>query len=313
MDSRQSSFNNYDNIINQFDNLKYKLNVNINNYKQLKRKYDNLVQVYEHNVNLSNKQNVNRFDSTISPITFNINNSILIKRSSGGSFPRFAFKPDNKIFNGNDYNTIKVTFRWAGNPQSYDYYQLNNKKWCVGIGNGASLCRTTDDLMPPKTGEYVTYTLTSTHSRWINHNLQWLNWVGPSINYNSKYDAVWEFKEIKILINEKYKLKLFNDLKSSYKLINNNINDMNNLIKQLLKYDIIGKNEIKIVWDKMLEKSNELNEDYNNLLITNNNDLNAQKVEQNLFLTTNSIRYTGWIILNIVLITVLIKNITRNN
>jgi hypothetical protein len=307
------SSNKYNNIVTQFDNLKYKLNLDINNYKELKSKYDIYIYnlIYNYSVDLSYKQNINQFDSTISPIIFNkSNNSILIKRSSGGSFPRFAFKSGDNIFRGNDYNRIKVTFRWAGTPESYDYYGLDNKKWCIGIGNYPSLCRTTDAQMPPKTGEYVSYILTSNHGGWTNNNLQWLNWIGPSINYNSNYDAIWEFKEINILMNNTYKDKLFSELKKKYQLVNNTINDMNNVIKQLLGYDIIGKNEIKKTWGKMIEQSNELKKDYNNLLIKD--DLSGQKIEQNSFLILNSIKYTGWILLNIILLTTLIKNI-RNN
>lgn len=81
--------------------------------------------------------------------------------NKGGNFPRFKFKANNAL-KGSIFKKIRITFRWAGSEQSYNYHNLNNKEWCIGKESNLTICRSDSMYLPPKTGEYVTYTITIT-------------------------------------------------------------------------------------------------------------------------------------------------------
>lgn len=301
-----------DNISSDFEYNKSELIQEINNYNSLKLKYNNMINSSSENVTL-NSANFKRPDTSIDNIKYtNVLGSpptIQITRSNGGSFPRFFFKKNNKkrLFRG-----IYITFRWAGTKEAYDYNNLNNKKWCLGLGDYNNNCRTSEFNMPPKSGEYVTYYVPITNKSCNNYNLESIYWLTTSrINYDKKFIAVWEFKNINFQFENNHILELENQLINKYNNITELFNRLNQNVNDLLKYDKnieLDENN----WNNLAKMGNDLKKEYNNFLINNSDiDYNAQNIDSLKVLNSNSLIYSGIFLLNIIIIFTLFKNLSK--
>jgi hypothetical protein len=303
------------NIFSTVEQNIYDLSSKLRHYENSKKYYDDFIKDKNINVIL-NENNIRSMDSSIAKIRYNkslgTTSSFLITRSTGGSFPRFLFKPNDKSLKGSDYK-VKITLRWAGTPESYNFHSLNTKKWCLGLSD--TLCRTTSANMPPINGEYVTYSVRGNSNQWNNINLEYIKWLSNSnIRYNKDNPFILEFKSIIFEFNSEYKIGLERDLNSQYNNIINLFNTINTDIQMLLNYDKININNNKDSWINLVNISNNLKKEYNNFLVNNYNaynDFNAQSIDTSTLIKSNSLMYGGIILLNIIIISILFKQITK--
>lgn len=296
----------YDSILSDILTKKSELELLLNDYKRLQTDYNNSLNSIKITMSPNNIQQIDT--STNKPIFYPSLQTFTIARGNAGTFPRFRFKPDNNILDGTKYKKVKVTFRWAGTITSYENHNLDSKKWCIGIGSNASTCRTTEQPMPPKTGEYVTYTVNANHSAWNNATLQWLNWKGPVTDEKivSDYPLIWEFKDITI-----YSIPNTTDLNKRYNDVKNNIEQIQSFISQFSTFDIKNKDKLQEHLNLLIDKSDELNNEYNNTLNKYNNyhTTLGQNKDKILFSKSNNISYMGWIILIVSIIWLLVRSI----
>lgn len=301
-----------DNINFVVDDNKKSLIKEIDNYNSLKLRYNNIFNYSSEKVIL-NSQNINKPDTSIQNIKYNTllgsPNTVEIIRSTGGTYPRFIFKKNNKtqLLRG-----IYITFRWSGTKEAYNYNNLDNKKWCLGLGNYNSGCRTSDFNMPPKSGEYVTYYVPIVNKSCNSYNLENIYWLTTShITYDKNFLAIWEFKNIIFQFENNDIIELQNQLINKYINIRNLFNDLNKNINDLLKYNKnIKQNENN--WNKLATMGNDLKKEYNNFLINNSDiDSNAQNIDSLKVLNSNSLMYGGIFVLNIIIIFMLFKNLTK--
>jgi hypothetical protein len=289
---------------------KQDIEMSLNDLKKIQE--DLLLNIKVDNIIFSNDY-IQRIDSSTTNPSFNsITNTFTISRNNnnnGGSFPRFRFKSNNKI-KGNIFKKLKVTFRWAGTSESYEYHNLANKTWCLGQGYGVTLCRTNTNSLPPKTGEYVTYIVNITNEAILKlDDIGWMSWAGPFMPNNLDYinnPAIWEFKEI-FFISDTSKLNtLFNNI---YISIKNKINLLNNDILSLKIYDDNNKNKISDQWNTLIKTSEELNNSYNSLL-HDYNDYNSNlgfKDNSIALSKSKNLEYFGFICLILFTILIIIR------
>ena len=298
----------YDSILTDILTRKGELELLLNDYKKLQSDYNNSL----NNIKITfSSNNIQQIDgSTKSPIFYPSLNTFTISRGNSGSFPRFRFRPDNNVLDGTKYKKVKVTFRWAGTVSSYDKHNLANKSWCIGIGSGASTCRTTEQPMPPKTGEYVTYTVNANHSAWNNANLEWLNWKGPSTDEKivNDYPLIWEFKDITI-----FSVADTTELNKKYNEVKIKVQEVQSFISQFNNFDIKNKDELTNQLKLLIKESDKLSNEYNNTLNNYNNyhTTLGQNKDKIMFSKSNNISYMGWIILIISIIWLLLRSIVK--
>lgn len=244
---------------------KQDIETSLNDFKKQQEDYLTRLDVTNINIPFTN-DTIQIIDTSTRPLEFNNSTkTFTISRGNNGSFPRFRFrpKPENKI-DGTIFRKIKITFRWLGTEKSYNYHNLNNKKWCIGSGPKPSGCRSDSSDMPPVTGEYISYIINITDNDILNNkNIEWMNWKGPDMgpNQDSLNVAKWEFKEI-IFIQDHIKIKTLLDTKINE--IKNKINLLKNDILELKKRD--NSKTLTNEWNNLIKKSVDLNNSYNNLL-----------------------------------------------
>lgn len=265
-----------------------------------------------------NSNCIQKIDSSTTEPTFDNNsnsNTFIISRTNnnkGGSFPRFKFRRENSYkIDGTMFKKIKITFRWAGSTDSYNYHNLANKTWCIGYGGGASGCRSDSNDHPPITPDFVSYIVNITNKSVLkNNNIEWFNWKGPDLDQNldyKTYPCIWEFKEIVFILDQKASKKKLNDNfnKIAYKL---------SLLKNdifMLKENYDDKNKYKIneEWNNVIKKSIELDKTYNDLL-HKYNDYNTDIGSSDNSITVSkskNLEYLGFIFLIVITIYIIVR------
>lgn len=147
-----------------------------------------------------------------------------------------------------------------------------------------------------------------------------------SVNLNNDYtnspsELLDQYENIKNKLNQniqdynKLNLNNFNnsyygEKNRLYMIISNDINKLDIIKNKLLNSNSIisNKEQIIYVWKQINILYNQLKEEHNKILI-NYNTNKAQKELMNIEVNSNSIKYTGIIILNLIVVYYLIKNI----
>lgn len=110
------------------------------------------------------------------------------------------------------------------------------------------------------------------------------------------------------ILNDNKKLN-YNEMTNLYKIILSNINTLNDIQQKILKSPGIISNNDKIFnsWRELNISYNKVKEQHNKLLIDYNTN-NSQNKSMSIEVNSNNIKYTGIILINIILIYYLIKS-----
>lgn len=298
-----------ENIFSKINQTRYELTSQLNYYKTSKKNYEDFIKDKNINVILNNENIKNIDDSVIINFKkeFGESTSLYLTTYNKGSYPHFIFKPNNKIISSKDY-TIKITLRWAGTPESYNFHKINEKKWCIGFEE--TRCKTNKDNMPPINGNYVTYSFNFNN---YYDNLTWIKWlISSPLSNNEEYPIVFEFKSIIFEFNSENKLKMEQELKDNYNNIISLFNILNNDIQTILNYDMkqqlyLYQNIDRSTIFQLMEDLKKENVDF---IVSNHDSFNAQNIDMKRLINSNRLMYGGVLLLNFIIIMTLFKQLS---